>query len=1395
MWVRVYAWRDSDAGTYYLLYGYALQVSSEDPETPGWRKSGLRGAERLGDVLCFSRFMSEPQVEEFVEQLAGGSATIQLTGGADSAQISFELKSPGLSRRPPVYAYPRSTGLPGPESITGTMSLCESWWVIDKQHLLESIFPPGKWDKSAMEKSLAALLDALGRDTGIDFRGHSPERFGNFDIYRHPIGCYQTPAGVYWTAIREYRDIGCGNKEPYVEAVKFWVDGPIAKCAPLLVNCTLWNGGGAGDGDAAILDEVKEWPSGACEPLVFRAREPVSSVEIRVWEKASGQLLWHDRVPLLRQVHIDVGLVSQEGVVSDPWSQSLGDARLRPIAERVTREALFQRSSTGGHKFDPWVPSARQARRLIDHFIPRRRSGVFFNVRYDDEVASLKFLQKQLSRTDIDRAIIVDPFFSAYAAGKLLARTQNTGVHIDVVTSLTREYDPDTEARKPGSDIPSELVEFLKRNSIVVHRNLRIYNIENKSCSKQQFHDRYLLLYRGTYLADAYMLSNSINKASARYPSVIVTLDSYLAKQVGEYVSGLLGGSVPNHPEARCVKLWDGIEPHLATVGNGAQLTSEQVPDDRRSIDGLQPAGLPQFPGWRLIVDLLGEHPPGDSRQEDDSTFNEKQTPRKLAELVTKGFLCGDKDSGQPESWEVPEESRSEVIEHITSRLSSMIESEPCHVKEAIRALAHWSYNGSGLEGEDTVAAFRGYPLLVDAVREMVRDLAGRRHECPGKAAEADALLELSLSQILETPTSYADSYEDVDRHLDTFFEFAPVIRGAELHFLLPLLWGLDAESYVDILVTQKSAPLLAWLLEAGELGQLKDHLDLLFKSKHPYIRALAGASLWHASVVARFSSSQNRPDSHPYSTERVNSAVDRLLRSPLSREEKLVTLGWWVADAANARPKIAEAKIAATIVRNALVEHWPVASECSGGAALTDCQLQDVLFALAGGRPAFHGADAWNALASDLRPRDPHGAQRIWDEVVDLVVGRLPIRKAEDTPLSADERAVRDFRRRWPELADAQVNFSGSESSDLPRQQMGPEFSHVTDYALTREAAVAAHELHGNGVFSWFEENILRQLQVKRFREPLLRERDYTKWYAICEGLIWAFYLGVEIADLAEPDERKEALTLVRVISGTFEKGLCPDVWVWHDHTGLLREFLLGLGRWADEEHEDDRQLGNFLARLSEDERIPRWRRVFLLLCCCCLPDNVARLQSLITNPLTRLSLDADRGTGATDLRAALQMFLERNKQKHGAIGEDVLSITKEIRRWTSTKEPLNEGNEWLDALSLGLYDEDRKCINVFEVAHLLGVSLEDLSQMLGQDIDILNAEPTAVSVQMALRPLLSLITRLLDLVGTIDQAQRWLVTPQGALGGRAPIELLRERRFQMVQELILGALFGQMG
>lgn len=88
----------------------------------------------------------------------------------------------------------------------------------------------------------------------------------------------------------------------------------------------------------------------------------------------------------------------------------------------------------------------------------------------------------------------------------------------------------------------------------------------------------------------------------------------------------------------------------------------------------------------------------------------------------------------------------------------------------------------------------------------------------------------------------------------------------------------------------------------------------------------------------------------------------------------------------------------------------------------------------------------------------------------------------------------------------------------------------------------------------------------------------------------------------------------------------------------------------------------------------------------------------------------------------------------------------------------------------------------------------MQDLSQMLGQDVEILSAEPTAASVQMALKPILSIISPLLDLVGTVDQARRWLVTPQGALGGRAPSELLRERSFSVVEEIILGALFGQM-
>lgn len=1249
MWARVYTWRRRDETTAHFLYGYAAQLSEEKESTGSlWREKRVKTAVGTGHwvISCFSRHMAEGEVLDFVEELAKGRARIA-THSAAGQPVTFDVLSVGLVHRPPVYVYPRQADPAGPETMTDTVATCESWWTLDKEGLVKKLFPPGEWNQRAMEKAFAAVLDTLAEDTGIDFRGRSPERFGNFDILRCPVGSLEMPAGVYWAVIPEHGENEQGKKA-YVKAIRCWVDGPIAERAPLLINCRLWNGGGAGGRPTVILDEVKEWLAGQDIPLIFRAEEPVCGVELRVWEKASGKLLWHTKTSIMRQIEISLELSTGKSSVADPWSQrKLGDSGLRSLVEEV-RETTSEQINVAHYTEDPWVESAREARWLVDYFVPQQSAGEFyFPVEPAGKVGAFKFFQKQLARADIDRAVLADPFFTAEAALKLLTRTRNKGVQIEVITSLTRGYDPDTGIRSPDFDPVARLIEALEQNVVALHPNLCIYNIQNKTCSEQQFHDRYFILYRRGVRVAAYMLSNSINAFSARFPFLVVPLDNYLAKKVDEYVAGLLKGEVPGRKDVICVKIWDGkerLDRKAATLLAPQSILPGEPPGSFR---------LPAFEGWETVLDLLEGCLVRADRPQSTTGPKKENVARRLADPVSEGLLLRDKDSDLPASWAVPEGARDLVATRITKRLAATAERDAKTAQDYICVLVNWAYNGSCLNGEEFLAAFRAFPVLVKLVREMVKDRAGRTSQLSKTASRVDVereRLSLQLTQLLKRPISFVRAYEMAYHHLSECWEYASVMRGGDFYFLLPLLWGLDAAFYLETLIAERSAPLLAWLIEAGELGKLEDHQELLLASGHPYIKALAAASLWGNGVVT-----PQGTEGRPYAEERVNQAIRRLVESPLERVEKMICLAWWYADAVQASQHSTEAA-AEDMVLAALIETWPRSSG-GEGSALSEQQLEDILMAAAGGRAEFNGGARWNALAAAIEAKDCRSAQRIRTKIVDSVVRRLPLKSTDGgSTLSEEGQKRRELARRWPELISDAGFLSGRKDPQQAR------FSSVTDYVLTREAAIAARALYGTGVYEWFRGVVLQRLRIRDLREPLLRERNYDTWARLQEGALWALYFGMEIVGLRSPDD-EEALGLLRLLCEKFVAELCPSIWSWPDDAGLLAGFLIYLGYFADQENEEG-PATRLLAQLAADSWTPRWRQVFLYLICGRLYDP-AKISQLIAEPFTRLSIEADRLRAPRDLKVALRVLEERNKFTEGRPDEPTSCILGTLREW----------------------------------------------------------------------------------------------------------------------------------
>ncbi|MGC8518953.1 MAG: antitoxin Xre-like helix-turn-helix domain-containing protein [Steroidobacteraceae bacterium] len=111
-------------------------------------------------------------------------------------------------------------------------------------------------------------------------------------------------------------------------------------------------------------------------------------------------------------------------------------------------------------------------------------------------------------------------------------------------------------------------------------------------------------------------------------------------------------------------------------------------------------------------------------------------------------------------------------------------------------------------------------------------------------------------------------------------------------------------------------------------------------------------------------------------------------------------------------------------------------------------------------------------------------------------------------------------------------------------------------------------------------------------------------------------------------------------------------------------------------------------------------------------------------------------------------------------------------LKQVLALKNPPSGGLAWHTLIESGL-----PLSSLFNVAKAIGVSDRYLSNFLGVDLDALEAgSPLGTRESDLLFAVARAYTRAATRLG-LEQAGLWLVTPQPALGDRAPIDALRTR------------------
>lgn len=525
-----------------LLYGYALPDGENEPRP--WASGEIGRRLLLYQISCV---MNEADFADFEKSLIQEKPIVLQVKGAKGSQDNISFAG-GYIKRPDVIRYPKRDFTNRNESLLKRLSLVREYWNIDKEWLFQEILAvyDGCEARTQREK-VREVLQSISEETGICFLQDAAERLGNIELYQ--------PS--------DYQDSFSWEME---EDEKLLLKKNTVVDEELLANCVLENA------ERIVFNQTVTWAP-ENELLVFSSEEVISGVQISIWRKSDGKLLYFDEGNLMRQLVLTTHVMSGTNyVIHDRWSEQLkktfggNPKQLKKLEsiQRIKKNEKPMVSRMGDFASDPWNTAGNTARRLVGVYRSGTGMGAFCRKvgAGECEIDSFCKIAEYLNASGVEHVIIVDPYFSIRAMEKLLARIENSALRLEIVTSLST-FDPDEEeqaAEKP--DYVAQVRAFLKNNSTIIHPHLKILNVTFNE--KTAIHDRYLLRLKEDGSMDGYLLSNSLNAAGKNYSFVIAQMDQNVVYEVLDYVRQITDEEVQakqaKQNRLQIETLWDTFE-------------------------------------------------------------------------------------------------------------------------------------------------------------------------------------------------------------------------------------------------------------------------------------------------------------------------------------------------------------------------------------------------------------------------------------------------------------------------------------------------------------------------------------------------------------------------------------------------------------------------------------------------------------------------------------------------------------------------------------------------------------------------------------------------------------------------------------------------------------------
>ena len=512
-------------GTPLFLYGFSSPT--EQPPLP-WQCGKSDRSAWNG----WSAILTESEASDLESQLTQ-SGIVQVG--------KMSMPSPCLRQRPAVLANEGRTEHHQHGPVTMYRKLTE-FWSIQKRTLFQQVKGSFSSTGKSLYLDILALCDWLKSECGVDFlkEGH---RFGNYERYDRSAQSYRFDMVIH----KE-----CGLQK-----------ATVTKCQPvdedLIVNYAAEHRG------RWLFNQLRPFPAKQ-KTIEFFSEEPMSRLFVQIWTHNSGELVYTKDLTLIMGVSLRPNWSSASRVIQDPWSKKLRQAsrnhedEVEKKVERVERFSPDKLISIRSQTYSELDAAMEEGAFIFSPFRRERTRGAFVpKMAANGEIDSFLKIRSYLENRDLDRAVIVDPYFSVEAAAKLLARIENTSLQIDIITSLGGK-DPDTGE---AADAVEKCRRFLNMNVQLLHNKLHIYNLSRGK--DPVFHDRYLIRIYKNGAIDGFLLSNSLNAAGAFYPFVTAPLEWEVCLDICDYLHEMCSKEVqskfPKHQQITCEVLFEPPPP------------------------------------------------------------------------------------------------------------------------------------------------------------------------------------------------------------------------------------------------------------------------------------------------------------------------------------------------------------------------------------------------------------------------------------------------------------------------------------------------------------------------------------------------------------------------------------------------------------------------------------------------------------------------------------------------------------------------------------------------------------------------------------------------------------------------------------------------------------------